>query len=254
MNFIDHIEELRGALLKALLGLGAGFAVSFFFISVFFKILTKPYLDLLVSLNVPLTSALRSLSPGDTFQMSMQAAFLVGLALALPWITYQLWRFVSPALYTHERRYVLIFSGSAFAFFLIGMAFCYFVVLPAAISFFYNYTVEMGIAPDWTISNYFDFVVTFLACFGVVFELPVAMAVLTWLGIASPEIFAKYRRHAIVIIFIIAAIFTPPDVASQLMMGVPMVILYELSIFASRFVKVRADRERLPEPPQEEGL
>lgn len=244
-KFIEHLEELRLCAIKALIGLAVGVGISFFIISVPFKFLSAPYFNYLSAIGVSTHAALRSLSPADTFQTTIQIALLFGFGLSLPWIGYQLWRFISPGLYKDEKKYVLIFCSAVSLFFLIGVVFAYFVTIPAAIAFFYKYSTEMGVTPDWTISNYFSFITVFLACFGVVFELPVAIVVLTWLGIVTPEYLSKYRRHAIVIVFIIAAIFTPPDVASQLMMGIPMVLLYEISILAAKLVRPRAKAEAL---------
>lgn len=246
-KIIEHLEELRACVMRALIGLVVCVIIGFFFVSLFFRLLSKPFLDYLAALNISTIMVLRSLSPGETFQMSMHAALLFGFGVSLPWIFYQLWGFVSPGLYKNEKKGVFIFCIAGFGFFLIGVAFAYFVTLPAALSFFYEYTTGMGIAPDWTISNYYNFVIAFLVCFGVVFELPVAIVILTWLGIVEPGTLAKRRKHAIIIIFIVAAIFTPPDVISQIMMGVPMVILYELSILISRLVNHRLSQKRCPD-------
>lgn len=245
-KFIEHLDELRIRLIKSLIGLAVGVAISFFAVSIPFKLLLAPYFNYLASTGVKVQSALRSLGPVDTFRTSMSIALLFGFGLALPWIGYQLWKFVAPGLYRHEKKYALIFCSVVPAFFFIGVAFAYWVTVPAAIGFFYRYTTSMGVAPDWTISSYFDFIAVLLACFGVVFELPVAVVVLTLMGIVTPENLSKYRRHAIVIIFIVAAILTPPDIVSQLMLGIPMVLLYEVSILASRLVRFKAKIE-MPE-------
>ena len=234
-KFVEHLEELRIRLIKSLAGIAVGVVISFFFVSVLFKFLTRPYFNYLTSAGVSASLVLRSLSPADAFQISIHSALILGLAISLPWLAYQIWSFISPGLYKNEKKYVIPFCLAILSLFLIGGAFAYFAVLPVAITFFYQYTVGMGIAPDWTVANYFRFVVTFLVCFGIVFEMPVAVVILAKLGLVTPQSLSQYRRHAIVIIFIVAAIFTPPDVISQLMMGMPMVLLYEVSILASRF-------------------
>lgn len=246
-KLIEHLEALRACLVRSLAGLAVGVGVSFLAISIPFKLLLTPYFKYLSAIGVSTETALRSLSPADTFQTSVSLALLFGFGLSLPWIGYQLWNFISPGLYRHEKKYASIFCAAVSLFFLAGAAFAYFVTLPAVIGFFYEYSIGMGVSPDWTISNYFSFIAVFLTCFGVVFELPVAVVVLTWLGLVTPEGLSRYRKHAIVGVFIVAAVFTPPDIVSQLMMGVPMVLLYEVSILVSRFVGLRKrDEELIP--------
>jgi sec-independent protein translocase protein TatC len=237
-KFISHLEDLRGSLLKSFMGLAAGVVVAFAFISLIFKFLSRPYISFLVSAGLPTESVLRSLGPADTLQITLEAALLSGFVLSSPWIAYQIWSFVSPGLYKHERKNALIFCGAATFFFLGGILFAYFIVLPTTISFFYRYTTSMGIVPDWTITNYFGFVVIFLVGFGVVFELPIAVIISTFLGITTSRSLAKYRKHAVVGIFIVAGIVTPgTDIASQLAMAIPMVVLYEISILAARVIE-----------------
>ena len=228
-DFWGHLDELRTCILKSLAGLLVGVVISFAFVSHILKFLSQPYVGHLANL--------KSLSPGDTFSVTVKTAILTGLGLSFPWIAYQLWGFISPGLHKHERKYVVPFCASVAFFFLAGSAFAYFLVLPAVVSFFYEYSIKMGVAPDWTISNYLEFVTTFLVSFGVVFELPVAIATLTFFGVTNSKWLASYRRHAIVVIFIVAAIFTPPDFISQITMAVPMVILYEVSILVSKMIE-----------------
>lgn len=239
-TFIEHLEDLRGCILRALLGAAAGFALALAFVPSLFSLLSKPYRDCLHQVGAPAEAALRSLGPADTMQITLRAALVFGLGIASPWIAYQGWRFVAPALHRHERRSAVLFCGAALAFFLAGAAFAYAVVLPAALVFFYRYTGRLGLTPDWAIANYYDFVVSFIVGFGLVFELPVAVTLLSLLGVVTPQGLARYRKHAIVGIFIVAGIFTPgPDIISQLLMGVPMVALYELSILAARLIGTR---------------
>ena len=235
-SFVGHLEDLRGCVLKSAIGLVVGVVVSFVFVSFILEFLSRPYFDYLSSRGLSTTMALRSLSPADTLLVTFKAAILFGLGLVSPWIAYQLWRFVSPALYKDERKRAVIFCAFVFVFFFIGLAFAYFVVLPIAIRFFYEYTIKMGIAPDWAIANYYGLVIAFMACFGIIFELPVAVTILTWLGIITSQDLTRYRKHAIVCIFIAAALLTPPDVITQLMMGIPLIALYEVSILVSKII------------------
>lgn len=239
-KFIEHLDELRTCLLRASAGLLIGTAASFIFISSIFKFISKPYLDILSKSGMSVNVAFRSLSPADTLQVTLKAAIMCGLCITFPWIVYQIWRFVSPALYKKEKKYSLIFCSSTIILFACGAAFCYYAVLPTTLSFFHNYSLGFGVTPEWTIGNYYSFVVTFILGFGLVFELPVAITILSFLGLVTPKTLVTYRRHAIICIFIVAAFFTPsPDFVSQLMMGVPMVLLYEISIFAARLIQPR---------------
>lgn len=236
-RLIEHLEDLRACVFKSLIGVVVTFAVSLLFVSHTFKLLSKPYRDCLFKMGISGEPALRSLGPADTLQITLSASLILGIGLASPWIAYQVWRFISPALHKHEIKYAVVFCSSSVVFFLAGVSFAYLVVLPNALSFFYTYTKGLGITPDWAIASYYEFVVSFLAGFGLVFELPVAIVILTLLGITTPKGLRTYRRHAVIIIFILAGFFTPgPDIASQLMMGVPMLLLYELAILASGLV------------------
>ncbi|MBI2091629.1 MAG: twin-arginine translocase subunit TatC [Deltaproteobacteria bacterium] len=236
-KFIEHLDDLRSCLIRGSLGLIAGIAISFVFISPLFKILSAPYFNFLASQGIDSSSVLKSLGPADALSVTFKMALLFGFGLSSPWIAYQTWRFIGPALYKHEKKHVIIFCSSAAACFLLGVAFAYFLILPTVLSFFYRYSVSVGITPEWAITNYYSFVSAFLAGFGIVFEMPVAAVILAWLGLVTPQMLVKYRRHAIVAIFIVAAIFTPsPDAASQLMMAIPMVLLYEISILTARLV------------------
>ena len=235
-SFVGHLEDLRGCILKSLIGLVIGVVISFVFVSSILEFLSQPYFDYLSRQGLSTAMALRSLSPVDTLQVTLKAAILFGLGLVSPWIAYQLWHFTSPALRKNEKKRAVIFCAFVVIFFFIGLAFAYFVVLPTVITFFYEYTVRMGIAPDWAIANYYGLVITFMACFGIIFELPVAVTILTWLGIITSQDLTRYRKHAIVGIFIAAALLTPPDIISQLMMGIPMIALYEVSILVSKVI------------------
>lgn len=236
-QFIEHLEDLRRCILKSAVGAAAGFVLAFVFAHHLFRFLSGPYRDCLQKARAPAELALRSLGPADTLQVAFKAAIVFGIGIASPWIAYQIWCFVSPALKGYEKKYVLAFCCPALFFFLGGAAFAYFAVLPAALSFFYAYTASLGIIPDWAIVSYYDFVIFFLTGFGLVFEMPIVVVILSLLGFVTAKGLSTYRKHAIIVIFIFAGIFTPsPDIASQLMMGIPMVMLYELSILAVRVV------------------
>ncbi len=247
VQITTHLEALRLCIIRSLIGFAICFLLSLIFISKIFALLSFPYRRCLQLAGAPIAGSLRSLGPSDALSLTFKAALLFGLGLASPWIIYQISRFVGPALHRHEKKYVIPFCTSVLVFFLGGASFAYFIALPSALTFFYTYTIDIGFIPDWAISNYYDFLIAFVTGFGFVFELPIVIVVLTALKLITPVTLSTYRRHAIVIIFIAAGILTPgPDVASQLMMGIPMLILYELSIIASKIIFRR--REEVQEP------
>lgn len=241
-QFIEHLEDLRGCVLKSLIGVAGGVVVAFISVSYIFRFISEPYRACLIKLGLPVDIALRSLGPADTLHITLKAALVFGLGLSSPWIVYQIWGFISPALHKNEKKYTAIFCLLSTVFFLSGVLFAYFLVLPTALSFFYTYTRGLGIVPDWAIANYYNFVISFLVGFGLVFELPMAITILTIFGITTPKGLVMYRKHAIVGIFIVAGIFTPgPDVVSQMMMALPMFLLYELSIVAAKVITKRSE-------------
>lgn len=250
-HFTEHLDDLRTCAIRALIGVLSGFVASLILISNIFALLLNPYKECLLRAGISPSGALRSLGPADSMQITIKAALVLGLGFSSPWVAYQIWQFIAPALHRYEKRYVIISLGPAFLFFLIGAAFAYFFALPYALSFFYTYTLGLGIIPDWAIVNYYDFAITFLVAFGLIFEMPIAITIFALLGVVTPKGLATYRKHAVVGIFIIAGILTPgPDIASQLMMGLPMLALYELSIIAARIVCRRSRQVKSPDLAQ----
>ena len=189
--------------------------------------------------GLPPSRQLQSLKPMTYFFVSLQVAFLGGLALALPVVFYQFWRFVAPGLLSRERRLVLPIVGLSVLCFGLGAAIAYAIVLPLGLRFF------LGLEPadmtsQWAVDEYISFVLRLLLGFGIVFEMPVVTLFLSHLGLLTPAYMRRVRRYAIVAIFILAAIFTPPDPISQLLMALPLLALYEVSIWVYRFSHRRA--------------
>ncbi|MFC1753628.1 twin-arginine translocase subunit TatC [Thermoproteota archaeon] len=238
-NFLGHLDDLSKSLMKSMVAILIGVVASFAFAPKLFRIICLPYNNLLVDLGLAeatTTNYIKSLSPSETLLISLKLVFIMSLILAAPVILYQLWKFISPGLTTKERRSLwVVFCVSPF-FFAAGAAFAYFVVFPLGVRFLWNYTIHMGAYPDWTVGYYVNFAIGFLCAFGVAFELPVVIVLLSKLRLVTPQALASKRRYAILIIFIVAAILTPPDVISQVLLGVPMIFLYELSILMSRLV------------------
>ena len=182
---------------------------------------------------------LRALSPHEAFLVSIKATLIAGTIIASPLVLFQFWKFILPGLTTKEHSLTLTVLIPGIFFFLLGIAFSYFVVLRVCLHFLWNYTIRMGIKPEWTIGNYMSFVSAILLAFGVVFEMPVVSALLARLNLLSSKTLSGKRLYAFLIIFIAAAVLTPPDVFSQILLAVPMIGLYEISIIVVRFFSAK---------------
>jgi len=228
MSFLDHLEELRWRIIYSLIGLVAGTAICWTFIDYLVdKILLMPARN---------TGAiLQNLRPFGQLFMYMEVAIIAGVVLSLPNLFYQFWKFISPALREKERKYItsiVIFSTLCF---LIGIAFAYFVMIPFALKFAVQFGSE-AIKNEFAIDEYLSIILSILVGAGFVFELPMISFFLTKIGILKPSFMKKYRRHAIVIIFIVAAVLTPgTDPVSQIILAVPLFLLYEISILISKY-------------------
>jgi sec-independent protein translocase protein TatC len=228
--FLAHLEELRKRLIVCAIAVGAGFVISYIFSKQLFSLLILPLTKVL-----PPESRLIFTSLPEMFIAYIKVALIAGIILAVPVIFYELWMFLAPALYQREKRYVVPFVLFSTILFVAGSLFGYFVVFPYGFKFFISFATE-DIQALPSVKQYFSFAIRLLLAFGLVFEMPVAVLFLTKIGLITPESMRKYRKFAILGSFILAAILTPPDVATQLMMALPLIILYELSIFISRGV------------------
>ncbi|MGB9662413.1 MAG: twin-arginine translocase subunit TatC [Moorellaceae bacterium] len=235
MTITEHLEELRRVLIVCSIALGLATLVTYFgFRSQLLALLTRPAKALGVSLVY--------ITPGEAFFTSIKVSFLAAIFLALPVILWQVWSFVLPALHPHERRWVYIIMPFSLLLFVGGIAFGYYVVFPAVLRFLLV-TASEGFQPLITISRYLGFLSTFVLPFGLVFQLPLVIMLLTRWGLVTPGFLARNRKIAVLIIFVVAAILTPtPDVISQLLMGLPMVLLYESSIWLSYLVRRRQEK------------
>jgi sec-independent protein translocase protein TatC len=241
MPFLDHLEELRWRILWTLAAVTVGFVVGFFLVYHFdvIGLLERPIRALLPG------ETLKYLSPTTPFFVTFKLGFFAGLILALPVIAYQAWAFLSPALYAHERKFVVPAIAIAFVLFLAGVAMAYFLVLPLGLRFLLTFQAE-ALQPMITVDEYLRFATGLILAFGVIFEMPVVLVLLGLLGIVTPEGLAKYRRHAVVVLAVLSAMLTPADPYTMLMMMVPLLFLYELSIWLVRVV-VPGERSRGPE-------
>jgi len=237
-SLLEHLLELRSRLLRAVTGLLLVFVVLLPLANRLYAILAQPLLD-----KLPQGAHLIAVDVASPFFAPLKLAFFVAVVVAMPWLLYQLWAFVAPGLYKRERRLALPLLVSALALFYAGCAFAYFVVLPAAFAFL-NKVTPAGVAMMTDINAYLDFVLVIFLAFGLSFELPVALVILVLLGWVTPQQLGEWRGYAIVGIFVVAAVITPPDVVSQLLLALPMVALYELGLLAARSLAPRHARKR----------
>jgi sec-independent protein translocase protein TatC len=231
MSFADHLQELRSRLFKAALAIVIGAIACYFYWEKILSLFTVYPLHLLARPPHLIYTA-----PAEAFMASFKIAFFGGLTLAAPFVLYQAWCFISPGLYLTERKtiYPVVFFSTFF--FLLGIVFCYYFVLPIAFRFLLNF-YNVQLVPMLSINTYIGFNIQLLVAFGAVFELPVFAFVLVRLGLITHRFLIKYVRYAIVVIFVVAAVLTPPDILSQTLMAVPLLLLYAISIGVAYFAR-----------------
>lgn len=231
MTLVEHLDELRRRILVSVAAIVIGACVAFWKIQFIVSLLMFPPVD-----------HLAFFSPTEAFMEYCKLAFFAGLFLASPVVLYQLWAFVSAGLRKEERRVVLFALPFSITLFLGGVVFAFFFIIPFALKFLIDFAGPK-VYPILSISKYFSFIIMLLISFGLVFELPVVVMILSRIGIVSPSFLSKNRKFAIVGIFIAAAIITPtPDAFTQCLMAISMLLLYELSIWISKLVYKKGDR------------
>ncbi len=224
MSILRHLEELRTRIIRSLIAIAVGSVVSYFFIEDIMHYLTLP------------TGRLYYLQPAEAFFTYIKIAFFAGFLLALPVVFYQVWKFILPALTVRERTVIGILVPSSVLLFFAGLAFSFFLVLPAALQFFMGFGSE-SLQPMFTLHQYFDFVLAFILPFGAVFELPLVVIVFAKLGFIGSEFLRSKQRIVIFLSFVVGAVISPtPDIFTQSMIAVPLVLLYELSYLVVRYV------------------
>ncbi len=226
MPFLDHLEELRWRIIKSLIAVVIFTIISFFFSDYILDFL------LITTRNLKNPIELQVLKVQTVFIIKLELALIAGIIFSLPVIFYQIWAFVAPGLLESERKYVIPVITLATVSFIVGAAFAFFVIIPFALDFFLS-LVPQNVKNNIALDFYFGFVARLVLVFGIVFELPVISLLLTRLGILKPEFLKKYRRYAVVIIFVLAAILTPPDPTTQILLALPLIILYEITIWIS---------------------
>ena len=267
MPFLDHLEELRWRILKALAAIAVGAIICFALSDPIVKILTRPYEEAVLSLEnnrssdavramemlvrkwfdlpsaeadlaaeqteLPPARRLQALKPMTYFFISLQIAFIGGLILALPSVFYQGWRFIAPGLLPRERRLMVPIMSLSVLCFSIGAVIAYWIVLPLGLRFFLALEPPY-MTSQWAVDEYIGFVLRLIMGFGIVFEMPVLTLFMAKAGILTAARMRQIRRYAIVAIFILGAIFTPPDPVSQMLMALPLLLLYEISIWVCK--------------------
>jgi sec-independent protein translocase protein TatC len=234
MTLIEHLEELRNRLFKLVLALVLGVIIAVVPIPTLNSI-TGYAVDLIVANATQFGVHVQAIGPGEVFFTYLEVALVIGAALAMPVIIYQIIAFVTPALYAHEKRYMFMAVPGVFFSFLCGVVFCYFLTLPFATRFLAGF-MSSTIEQNWTVEKYVDFVATFLFWVGVMFELPIIMFFLSKLGVVSHQRLARFRKYAFVLAFVIGAAITPtPDPINQTIISLPIYFLFELGVILARF-------------------
>ena len=229
MPFLDHLEELRWRLIKSIASVLIGAVISFYFIDQIIEFLVKPTDALKNSMD------LQVLKVQGMFMIKWSIALFGGIIISIPVLTFQIWKFVAPGLYIDEKKYIIPLIIFTFLSFLCGLIFAYVIVIPFSLGFFTSVGFE-GIQNNFSINYYFSFITWLMIGSGLIFELPVIVFILSFIGLLTPAFMRHYRRYAIVIILVLSAFITPPDPVSLVLMSIPLLVLYEVSIGVSWLV------------------
>lgn len=237
-TFLSHLFELRDRVIKSVLAIIVVFVCLVYWAPDIFHWFAQPLLEAL-----PAGGKMIVTDVTGSFFVPMKVTMLVAFLIALPVVMYQLWAFIAPGLYLHERKLILPLVVSSYTLFIIGMAFAYFLVFPTVFKFMASYNAPLGAEMSTDIDNYLSFAMTTFLAFGITFEVPVVVVVLVRMGMVSLAKLKEIRPYVIVGAFVIAAIVTPPDVLSQLLLAVPMTLLYELGLLIARFYVPKSSDE-----------
>ena len=247
MTLLEHLGELRRRLVRGFLAVLIGFFACYGFAKELFYYLSLPLLKVM-----PADAKFIYTGVAEGFFVDLKVSFVAGLFVACPYLFYQIWAFIAPGLYEEEKRYVAPLAFTSALFFLGGGLFCYFVVFPFAFTFFMSYSTD-NIVAMLSINEYLSFALKMLIAFGLIFEMPLFSFFLSRLGIISAQWMRNVRKYAVLAVFVIAAILTPPDVFSQLLMAAPMLVLYEISILVAAAVGKKKTKREAAKAAQEEG-
>ena len=263
MSFLDHLEELRWLLVRSTSAVLIMAVVTYFFSDFIFDTIlfapTSPsfftytfFCDLSHQLGfadsiciTELPFIIQNTSMEGQVNMFIWTCITAGFILAFPFILWELWKFISPALYEKERKNVRVFIFVASILFFLGVLFGYYVIVPMSINFCATFSISKMVQNQFTIDSYISMIKTSVIASGLFFELPVIIYFLTKLGLVTPPFLRKYRKYSVVIVLLISAIVTPPDVVSQIIVAIPMLLIYEASIFISVFVYKNKTKENV---------
>ncbi len=261
MSFLDHLEELRWLLVRSSIAIIIGGCVAFAFSRfIFDNIIFAPkdsnfityriFCDLANRYDLDksfcvteIPFEIQNRTMDGQFTTDIWTSVTAGLIMVFPYILYLIWKFISPALYEKEKKYALSFIFSTSILFFLGVLFGYFLIMPLSINFLANYTISDVVKNDVDLASYLSLIKTTVLSCGLVFELPIIIYFLAKLGLVTAEFLRKYRRYAYVIILILAAIVTPPDVVSQMIVTIPLAILFEISIFIAARINKNKEKE-----------
>lgn len=260
MSFLDHLEELRWLLIRSTIAILACATIAFFFSDfIFDEILFGPknvdfityrfFCDLsqefgldksLCVTEIPMR--IQSREMGGQFSAHMWTSITAGFILGFPFIIWEFWKFIRPALYDNEKKYAVLFIITASVLFFTGVLFGYFIIAPLSVNFLANYNVSKEIFNDIDLSSYISLLRSSTVACGLLFELPIVIYFLTKMGLVTPSSLRNYRKYTLVIVLILSAIITPPDIISQIIVAIPIMILYEISILISVIVHKKQEK------------
>ncbi|MCX4165805.1 MULTISPECIES: twin-arginine translocase subunit TatC [Paraburkholderia] len=247
-TFISHLVELRDRIIRAGISVIVVFLGLVYWAPDIFRLLARPLM-----MNLPANGKMIVTDVTGSFFVPMKVTMLVALVIALPVVLYQIWAFVAPGLYQHEKKLVMPLVASSYTLFLCGMAFAYFVVFPTIFHVMAHYNAPLGAEMNTDIDNYLSFVLTMFVAFGVTFEVPIVVVLLVRMGILTVKKLKEIRPYVIVGAFVVSAVVTPPDVFSQLILAVPLIVLYEAGIIAARLFVKRPEPVSPDEEPKSES-
>lgn len=261
MSFLDHLEDLRWHLIRAtmsivIVGIGAFLAKEFIFDIIIFGPKQPDFITYRILCDIAqyvglqdsfcfeeLPFRIQSRTVAGQFSAHIWTSITAGFIVAFPYVIYEFWKFISPGLMENERKTARGFIFVSSILFFIGVLFGYYVVTPLSINFLGSYTVSSEVSNEFDIGSYISLVRSSVVASGLIFELPIIIYLLTKIGLVTPDILRKYRKMSLVVVLIISAVITPPDVVSQIIVAIPILILYEISIYISKFVVKNQNRK-----------
>lgn len=262
MSFLDHIEDLRWHLIRSVTAIMIAATIAFLFKGFIFDVLifgpakanfvtydflcrVSKFIGMEESFCFKeLPFEIQSRTMAGQFSAHIWTAITSGFVIAFPYVIYQLWKFISPGLHENERKYSRGFIIISSLLFFVGVLFGYYIICPLSINFLGSYQVSSQVHNDFDLSSYIGLIRASTLASGLVFELPIIIYFLTKIGLVTPQFLRKYRKYALILVLVVAAIITPPDIASQVIVSIPILILYEVSIFISRIVLRNQKRKK----------